>query len=1117
MKCSNCQFDNPEGMNFCGKCGSSLNVSCTQCGYENPARVEICGRCEEKIVRKEAVPAYARRSPMEYTPPFLAEKVLQVGGALVGERKLVSVLFADVANFTDIAEGLDPEEVHEIMDSCFELLGREIHAAGGTINQYTGDGIMALFGAPIAYDDHNRSACHAALQIQKRQMEYSQKITGRYSLSFELRIGIHTGPVVVGAIGDNLRLDYTAVGDTTNLAARLQSLTAPGEILVSERVKQGATGYFLFQDAGRLTIKGKKKPVQAFTLVKELPSGNREQRSRQNRVPFLGRKKEATLLKETFEAAVGHGPRIVAVAGEPGIGKTRLLLHFRRTIKDKQVHFIEGSCKPYAQSTALYPLKRMFRSYFNLSEDDDHEQMRSKICIRLNQDLLPSSLDHLLELFSEVRKRRKASPMIVEGKKRAVFEAIQYLLISISSLRPLILIINDMQWIDPSSREFLTFFFHRAEKASILLICLGRSEESFQSLDTFIHFVRLQPLSEKQAADLFSAVLETKYFDPEISKQIVSNAGGNPLFIVEMAEALKHQGLIAGDDLKSTLRVPLGELKTPDSIQGVLAARLDALEPGQKHLVRLAAVIGREFSLDLLRPLIEFKKNWSEPLEALEKRGIIERVSEVEGGRYQFRQPVMQEVAYNSLLFRERSRYHQMVGETIETLYHNNLYFKIDLLAHHFFKAEDWPKALGYTLEAAEQSSHAYACREVLANIDRAMEILSKGTWEQKALKKLDLYERKGKMHFCLGQTEDAHKVFKTILSEARRLGNREVESEALFRLGWISFYMHKPRSAETLLIEAIQLSNQEGFAGILLKAKGFLGFVYAVLGNLKQAKPLLTEAFHLSEKLDLLEGKAWSLTNLIRYYNWVGEFERALKYSRQLDALNREIRSPYFKILLHFSQGCIYGAIGQIGEAKKSLETGLKHLEAGNDSFWLPRFLNTMGWIHAENGEIEDAVKLNRQSLDLAIKTGDPEIIHNAQINLGENYLAMDNLQEAQDILVKTWQEVRNPGISYTRWRYKTRLLIAMGELYGRLGDNKKGLYFVRKAINLAQKNGAKKHHARALLIRGQLLSRTRLGLAQRSLGKAIALSREMNTRLLSARILRAQKEINSSELPPA
>jgi tetratricopeptide (TPR) repeat protein len=226
---------------------------------------------------------------------------------------------------------------------------------------------------------------------------------------------------------------------------------------------------------------------------------------------------------------------------------------------------------------------------------------------------------------------------------------------------------------------------------------------------------------------------------------------------------------------------------------------------------------------------------------------------------------------------------------------------------------------------------------------------------------------------------------------------------------------------------------------------------------------------------------------------------------------LNQEIRSPYFKILLYFIQGSAYGALGQIEKAKRQLKDGLKQLEGVDDKFWRPRFLNTLGWVHAENGEFQDAVKLNKKSLVEAINTGDPEIIHNAQINLGENYLEMNNLSGAKDVLERVWQEVKKPGISYTRWRYKTRLFIAMGELYGRLGDNKKGLDFIRRALNLALKSGAKKHQALALLVKSRLLSQNRPGLVRRSLENALTLSLEMETRLLTQKIRNAYKKIGA------
>jgi len=1107
MKCPSCQFDNPEGMNFCGKCGGSLTIDCPTCGHQNLAGSKFCTQCKGKIAHTDVVPAYAKKSALEYTPRFLLERAFKYKSTMIGERKLVSVLFADVADFTTIAEKLDPEDVHEIMDDCFGILGQEIHQAGGTINQYTGDGVMALFGAPIAYDDHIRPACHAALQVQKRMKAFHLKIVKRYDVTFKLRIGIHTGLVVVGAIGDNLRLDYTAVGDTTNLAARLESMAEPGTILVSKRVFQNAKNHFLFDNVGQRIVKGKKEPVEVFLLIRERALKHVGSNDVRAGIPFVNREKEIALLTKAFEKSIEHGPIITAITGEAGIGKTRLFKHFYQSIVKKRALLLEGRCRPYGQLTALFPLKGMFRFYFNLHEIDSDDQVQSKIRNRLKGTEASVSLDHLFDLFSGVEKKIEDFHLTIEWKKKALFRAIWDLLVSISKNKPVIMVINDMQWADASTREYLTFLTQSPKRIPVLIVCMGRSEPGIWFPDLAMETIRLNPLSGKQATDLFTSILKTRYFDPNICKKIVSKAGGNPLFLVEMGEALKRQGLIDAGKFQYTLEVPVHNIETPESIQGILAARLDALHSDLKHLIQLAAVIGQEFSYDLLEPLTESPKNLPHLLEEAVKQGILEQNFSNDRLQYQFRQPLMQEVAYHSLLRRDRRRFHQVVGKTIEALYPKHLKANFDLLAHHFYEAKNWPKAFGYTLEAMEQASYSYACQEALTSIDRALDIISKGQWERSDEKSLDLFFRKGKIHFCMGQMGAAKTVFENLLLEARRLCDHETEAEALFRLGWISFYMHQPRSAQTMLIKAIHLSRQKDFPEILLKATGFLGFVYAVLGNLKEAAHLLTEAFDLGVKLDKSEGKAWTLVNLARYYNWIGEFEKTLELCRQLHMLNQEIRSPYFRILLYFIQGSAYGALGQIDNAKQQLKAGLKQLEGVDDKFWRPRFLNTLGWVHAEIGEFQDAVRLNKQSLEEAISTGDPEIIHNAQINLGENYLAMNDLSGAKDVLERVWQEVKKPGISYTRWRYKTRLLIAMSELYGRLGDNKKGLDSIRKAMNLTRKSGAKKQTAQALLSKSRLLSQSRPSLIQASLEKALTLSLEMGTRLLTQNIRNAYK----------
>jgi class 3 adenylate cyclase/tetratricopeptide (TPR) repeat protein len=1111
MKCPRCQFDNPEGMNFCGKCGGSLKIDCLSCGHQNLAGSKFCTHCKGKIDHTDVVPAYANRSALEYTPRFLLERAFKYKSTMIGERKLVSVLFADVAEFTTIAEKLDPEDVHEIMDGCFGILGQEIHQAGGTINQYTGDGVMALFGAPIAYDDHIRPACHAALQVQKRMKEFHRKILKRYGVTFKLRIGIHTGPVVVGAIGDNLRLDYTAVGDTTNLSARLESMAEPGTILVSERVFQNAKDHFLFDNGGQRNVKGKKEPVQVFLLVRERAVKHVERDDERTGFLFVNREKEIDLLKKAFEKSIEHGPIITAVTGEAGIGKTSLFKYFHQFLIKEKALLLEGRCRPYAQLTALFPLKQMFRSYFNLHEQNSVDQVQSKIRSTLKETEQLASIDHLFDLFTGAEKKLEDFHLAIEWKKNALFRAIRDLLVSISKNKPLIMVINDMQWADASTREYLTFLTQSPERIPVLIICMGRSEPGLWFPDLSMEPMRLNSLSEKQATDLFTSIMKTKDFDPNICKKIVSKAGGNPLFLVEMGEALKRQGLMVPEKSECPLKVPVHNIETPESIQGILAARLDALHPDLKHLIQLAAVIGQEFSYDLLKPLTEPPENLSNSLEEIVKEGIFERNFSDNRQQYQFRQPLMQEVAYHSLLRRDRRRFHQIVGKTLETLYPKNLQANFGLLAHHFYNATNWSKALGYTLESMEQASYTYACQEVLNSIDMALDIISKGRWERSKVKILDLLMRKGKMLFCMGQSEAAQAVFKNVLSEAGRSGDRETEAEALFRLGWISFYTHQPRSSQALLTKAIRLSRQKDFPEILLKASGFLGFVYAVLGNLKDAEQLLTEAFELGGQLDESEGKAWSLVNLARYYNWTGEFEKTLELCLQLDMLNQKIRSPYFMLLLYFIQGSAYGALGQIEKAKQQLKAGLKQLEAVDDKFWRPRFLNTLGWVHAETGELQNAVRFNKQSLEDALSTGDPEIIHNAQINLGENYLAMNDLAGAKNMLERVWQEVKKPGISYTRWRYKTRLFVAMGELYGRLGDKKRGLDYIRRALNIARKSGSKKHQAIALLTKSQLLSPNRPGLIKKSLEYALTLSLEMGTCLLTEKIRHAYKTISA------
>jgi class 3 adenylate cyclase/tetratricopeptide (TPR) repeat protein len=1086
MECSHCRFKNPEGMNFCGKCGKSLSAA------PNPP-----------------LPEYANRSPMEYTPPFLLEKVLVNPNTMEGERKHVTVCFADVAGFTTISETLDPEEVHDIMDGCFEILGQEIHGAGGTINQYTGDGVMALFGAPVAYEDHILRACHSALRIQNRMKAYTGDVKKQYGVLFQMRVGIHAGTVVVGAIGNNLRLDYTAIGDTTNLSARLESLAAPGGILVSSVIRAAAESFFRFRKEGDFKIRGKKDPVTVFSLLGELNTvPSREMEGAE--IAFVNRERELGILLRTHRKMLEGCFQLVVLEGEAGVGKTRLLNAFQHAVQNGKALCIQGRCRPYGETTALYPVAQLLRRYFEIADHEDFRTIRNKIKAKIQQrDLIPS-LEKIFELLGDHRKEG-FSERLFEGEKRRMFRAVGELLNAIIKRRPLLLFLDDMQWADGTTLDFLSFMVQSQKKGPLMVVCSGRSVQSACQAFSPDGLMELEPLEDDISMRLFDTVLGSGRLDPKISKKIVSHAGGNPLFLIEMAQTIKKRKLMVCDAQTCRLREDVDALEIPQTIRGVLAARLDALPASVKRVAQLASVIGVEFSHDLLAYLAGDTARLKQILAMLKNEGIIDLLSFDLGGRYAFRHQMMQEIAYEGLLKRNRKAYHHVVAEAMEEQYRGNLSEQLAFLAHHFYHAQEWKKAFAYTLEAGDRARRAYACGEALICFDRALDILQKGSLEDPRESALQLYKWKGGMHFCLGQMEKSRETFQRMLTAAKHTGDEEFQGEALFRLGWTSFFTHKPISALRFLEKAIDLASTHGFQEVLLKAASFKGFIHSVLGDLKKARPLLIQALDLSEDIVSLEAKAWSLSYLIQYYNWTGELSEALAVSDELWQLNETLKSPFFHIVLHFRKGLINGALGKMKEGEDILRAGLKKLETGDEKFWKPRFLNTLGWILAQKGEVEEALALNLEALRLALPTGDPETIHNAQINMGENYIQMGDLKKAEEVLAHVQSQIKGKRHLYAGWRYKTRLRIALAELYEESGRHGKAIYFINQALRTVRENGAQKHEAMALWVKARIVYGNRPKKALSYLERARELSIKMGARPILEKIHATLKEFEN------
>jgi class 3 adenylate cyclase len=537
MKCHQCGFDNKPNKRFCTECASKLILRCPQCGLEIEGAEKFCGECAYDLRKPAEERPFDTSNPSSYTPKHLADKILTSKSALEGERKLVTVLFADVANYTSLSEKLDPEEVHQIMDGCFQILMEQIHAYEGTINQFTGDGVMALFGAPLAHEDHAQRACHAALAIQKAMEVYGEKVQREYQPPFQLRIGLNSGPVVVGKIGDNLRMDYTAIGDTTNLASRMQRSAKPGTILASQHTYRLVQDFFEFQSLGPIPIKGKEAPQEAYQLLKESEVASRLAASiSRGLTRFVGREKEIqTLLDAYSKVQTGFG-QVVGIVGEAGVGKSRLLFEFRQTLSQESL-CLEGRCLHYGGSMAYLPILDILRSYFEIKEGDREVLIKRKLSEKISS--LDASLQSLLSPLQELLSLQVEDQAFLQleprQKRERTFEALRDLFLRKSQQSPLVLVIEDLHWIDKTSEEFLGYLIDWLAHSRILLLFLYRPEYTHPwGSKTYYSKIGLDQLPLSLSAELVQALLQEGEVAPEPRQLILDRAAGNPLFMEEL-------------------------------------------------------------------------------------------------------------------------------------------------------------------------------------------------------------------------------------------------------------------------------------------------------------------------------------------------------------------------------------------------------------------------------------------------------------------------------------------------------------------------------------------------------------------------------------------------------
>jgi class 3 adenylate cyclase/tetratricopeptide (TPR) repeat protein len=1041
MKCSRCQSDNPAEADFCIECGALMEFHCPKCGAIIPATGKFCKECGCDL--REAKPPLVidYSQPLSYTPKHLADRILAARTTIEGERKQVTVLFADVKGFTSISEKLDPEEVQTLISECLVFFTEEIHRYEGAVAQFLGDGVMALFGAPIAHEDAPQRALHAALAIQERLREYSEKLK-KQGIDFNMRIGLNTGLVVVGRIGDDLTMEYTAMGDTVNLASRMESTAQPGTIQVSENTYRLTEGYFEFKPLGEIELKGKKEPVKAYQLL-----GVGQAKTRlgvsvaRGLTPFVGRQKEIEHLKDCYARVKEGQGQVVGIVGEPGVGKSRLLLQLRSVLPPEEYSYLEGDCLHYGGSIAYLPFLDMLRAYFDFAEGEQESLVRIKMAKRIAsldeklQGILPP-LQDVLSLKVQDEEYLKLEP---QQRREQVFEAIRTLLIRESLNRPLVLAIDDLQWIDKTSEEFLTYFIDGLANTHILLILLYRPEYTPVWVSKgYYSQIRVDQLPTGGSSDLIQAILEGGEVATDLRTLILTRASGNPLFIEEFTRTLLERGYIQRKDGHYVLTVKPSDIQVPDTVQGIIAARIDRLEAKLKQTMQVASVIGRDFPFRILQTITGMKQELKLCLLNLQELEFIYEKSLFPELEYIFKHALTQEVAYNSLLLKRRKEIHERIGQAIENLYPDRLEEFCELLAHHYSRGENWEKAYQYLKLSGDKATRNYAKWEAIGFYREAIGIVNKqpDTEENK---------RKG--------------------IEVRLLMTTPIR------------YVGYPEGSLEVLEEGERLSRELGDEKSLAQFLSLISFYCFMKGDSRRGLQYAEECFREAERAQDVELMAAIGMQLSVSYVPLGEYQKvaevAAKAIAMIERAGRQSDSFNWGFnvyaALHPIHGLAMASLGDFQLAEALCEKGLRFAQEVKDLYCIGHVECFYANICTIRGDGKKAIAHAENALRIFEETQFLTQMGTAWYILGYGYYFLGELGTAREHVKKGLETDRAVGLTMMWSLY----YFYMGEIDLASCDWESARRCADEGLKLAQTHGEKEGEGWLSCILGRALAK--------------------------------------------
>jgi class 3 adenylate cyclase/tetratricopeptide (TPR) repeat protein len=1045
------------------------------------------------------------QQPLVPTPKYLAEKILTSRTALEGERKQITVLFADIKGSTELIESLDPEEARTLLDPALHAMMEAVHRFEGTVNQVLGDGIMALFGAPLAHEDHAVRACYAALAMQAAMRRYGEEVRRSHGIEMQIRVGLNSGEVVVRAIGNDLHMDYSAVGQTTHLAARMEQLATPGSIRLTATTLRLAEGLVRVHALGPVPVRGLAEPVEVFALIGTSAIRRRLQAAAiRGLTRFVGRQSELEKLQQALEQArAGHG-QVVAAVGEAGVGKSRLVHEFVHSHHTQDCLVLESASVSYGKATPYFPVIDLLKRYVHVDDHDDTRTIRAKITghILTLDETLQETIASLLSLLEALPDDSPFLRLDPPQRRQRTLEALKRLMLRESQVQPLVLVFEDLHWIDSETQALLDGLSESLPTASILLLVNYRPEYKHSwGSKTYYTQLRLDPLPLANADELLQSLLGDDASLEPLKRLLIARTEGNPFFLEESVRTLVETQVLVGESGAYRLAQDLPTIHVPATVQAILAARIDRLGPEEKRLLQTAAVIGPEVPFSLLQAIAELSEEaLHQRLSHLQSAEFLYETWLFPEREYTFKHALTHEVAYGSMLQERRRALHTRIVETLERLHPNRLVEQVEHLAHHALRGEVWDKALAYCRQAGEKAMARSAYREAVGSFEQALSALRHLPEQRDMLEQaIDLRLALRSALFPSGD----YVRFLAYLCEAESLA---VALDDPRRLGqvllFLSNYFHVMGAhdqAITAAQRALALATASRDGVRHAHANRYLGEVYQAQGDYRRAVvcfgqtvAALDGAWRRERFGQVILPAVLARAYLATCHAELGTFAEGSALGEEGLQIAEAVAHPASLMLASWGIGLLSLRQGDLPKALPLLERAMGICHEADLPILFPRMAAALGAAYTLGGRVTDAVPLLTQAMEQTTAMEMRGLQALCSLPLGEAQLLVDRLEEAQTLaerelaLARVHQERGNEA-------YTLRLLgdIAM---YQDPPNVEQAETYYQQALALAEELGMRPLQAHCHRGLGTLYSQIgRVELARTELTTAIALCRSM------------------------